>query len=721
MPRVTTDRDLLVQASRLYYELGETQNAVADRLGVTRPQVSRLLKRARAEGIVEIRIVDRDTAESPAADSLRGRFKLEAVHLAPTLAGPEDLTRRIVGRLAAQVLRASIRDGAIVGIGDGASVGAVADALDDAATPVRATIVPARRRLLVDRSGARPVPAHRRRVRGTTHGLMAPGLLDDAATKRALEAHAGVRAVIDLWERLDVALFGIGGRSWSAASLGPDVAASLDHAHAVGEILIAPFDADGAFVCPALRDRVLAFDARGLREVPVSIGVGSGARKVAPILGALRSGAVKTLVTDVETAEAVVREADTHMTTPTTAILGIDLGTTEVKAGLVGLDGRLLAIARGGYGLTSGTARAGRSRTPGRGGRRWSSRSGHCARPSRSRSWRSASTATARRSRRRRHGGATRPAITFLDTRADRRGRRARGCDRDPRLGARAAARGALAGAPRARGRRADALVPDDLGVARVPADRRGRARRWRPVRRRRTRTASGGDRAPDGSTSPIAAMGDIVGRLTRRAATPSVCGPASRSRAAPTTLRELSRRRSARGGRCVRPGRLGRRVRRVLGRPVEVAGAFVTPAPARPVQRRGRDGRHGTSARLVPRRDRRRRLEHRVAARGGRDMAGVPVVTMLGLDVGIALGGAIFTESVFGLPGLGRLAVQGSHVRPADDPGRRRLRDARIIVFNLMVDLVYAFHRSADPSQPDGAARGRQPQDVRSRRTTGS
>ncbi len=49
-----TDHDQLVQASRLYYELGETQHAIAERLGVTRPQVSRLLKRARAEGIVEI-------------------------------------------------------------------------------------------------------------------------------------------------------------------------------------------------------------------------------------------------------------------------------------------------------------------------------------------------------------------------------------------------------------------------------------------------------------------------------------------------------------------------------------------------------------------------------------------------------------------------------------------------------------------------------------------
>ena len=78
------------------------------------------------------------------------------------------------------------------------------------------------------------------------------------------------------------------------------------HPSPVGEILIAPFDIHGAFICPSLRERVLAFDARALRDVPVAVGVGAGERKVQPILGALRSGAVRTLVTDVATAEAVV-------------------------------------------------------------------------------------------------------------------------------------------------------------------------------------------------------------------------------------------------------------------------------------------------------------------------------------------------------------------------------------------------------------------------------
>jgi DNA-binding transcriptional regulator LsrR (DeoR family) len=212
----------------------------------------------------------------------------------------------MVGRLAAQVLRGAVRDGEIVGIGDGASVSAVADALEDGATPVAATVVPLAGGYWTPGPERDPFRRVADAFDAAPHGLMAPGLLDDAATKRALEAHAGVRAVRDLWDHLDVALFGIGGRSWGVAQVGQDVMDHLESAEAVGEVLIAPYDLDGAFVCPELRERVLAFDARTLGRVATSIGVAAGESKVRPILGALRAGIVRTLVTDVATAEAVV-------------------------------------------------------------------------------------------------------------------------------------------------------------------------------------------------------------------------------------------------------------------------------------------------------------------------------------------------------------------------------------------------------------------------------
>jgi peptide/nickel transport system permease protein len=70
-----------------------------------------------------------------------------------------------------------------------------------------------------------------------------------------------------------------------------------------------------------------------------------------------------------------------------------------------------------------------------------------------------------------------------------------------------------------------------------------------------------------------------------------------------------------------------------------------------------------------------------------------LPVVTMLGMDIGIGLGGAIFTETVFNLPGLGQTIVIGlSNQDLAIVQGVIVFATVSIIVFNLIVDLLYAW-----------------------------
>ena len=66
---------------------------------------------------------------------------------------------------------------------------------------------------------------------------------------------------------------------------------------------------------------------------------------------------------------------------------------------------------------------------------------------------------------------------------------------------------------------------------------------------------------------------------------------------------------------------------------------------------------------------------ERRVIFRHSLRAALTPIVTQFGLDVGILLGGAIITEVVFGLPGLGFTAVQADH--PAG-PSRHHRRGHR-------------------------------------------
>jgi peptide/nickel transport system permease protein len=70
-----------------------------------------------------------------------------------------------------------------------------------------------------------------------------------------------------------------------------------------------------------------------------------------------------------------------------------------------------------------------------------------------------------------------------------------------------------------------------------------------------------------------------------------------------------------------------------------------------------------------------------------------LPVVTMLGMDIAIALGGAVLIEEVFGLPGLGDLAIQS--VYQFDLPkivGVTVFASVLVIGFNLLVDLLYAW-----------------------------
>jgi peptide/nickel transport system permease protein len=70
-----------------------------------------------------------------------------------------------------------------------------------------------------------------------------------------------------------------------------------------------------------------------------------------------------------------------------------------------------------------------------------------------------------------------------------------------------------------------------------------------------------------------------------------------------------------------------------------------------------------------------------------------LPIVTMLGMDIGGALGGAVFTESVYGLPGLGRQLVNS--ITTFDLPitmGLVVFTTIAIIFFNLIVDLLYAW-----------------------------
>ena len=83
---------------------------------------------------------------------------------------------------------------------------------------------------------------------------------------------------------------------------------------------------------------------------------------------------------------------------------------------------------------------------------------------------------------------------------------------------------------------------------------------------------------------------------------------------------------------------------------------------------------------------------ERRVIFHHGMRSALTPIVTILGLDIGILVGGAILTESVFNIPGIGRLtfdAIQRGDVITVQ--GATLFLALAVCLCNLLVDIMYS------------------------------
>jgi peptide/nickel transport system permease protein len=84
---------------------------------------------------------------------------------------------------------------------------------------------------------------------------------------------------------------------------------------------------------------------------------------------------------------------------------------------------------------------------------------------------------------------------------------------------------------------------------------------------------------------------------------------------------------------------------------------------------------------------------ERRVVLGHALPAAITPLVTLAGLDVGVLLGGAVLTETVFDIPGIGRLNYDA--ITHGDFPivqGTIVIAAIFIILANIVVDIAYAY-----------------------------
>ncbi|WP_413317251.1 sugar-binding domain-containing protein [Agrococcus sp. 1P02AA] len=302
------DDRLTLRAAYLYYRSDRTQAQVAEKLGISRVKVGRLLAAAERRGIVSIDIrhpLSRSTATELALEQQLGLREAVVVESAADGGDEEELSTFAVAAAAASHLASLELTGGSIAVGWGMTMHAVSEALADGwARDVR----------VFQLNGALPVSGYAnsageimarfaQRGHGTAYVLQVPAIVDSAAVRAALETDRTVRAALQGAESAPVAIFSFGRLTQesvlvSSGYLAPAEIDALAARGAVGDVISRFIGPDGAIVDTRLDARTMGVDLAGMRERERSIGIGAGAAKAGIARAAIAGGFVDTIVVD---------------------------------------------------------------------------------------------------------------------------------------------------------------------------------------------------------------------------------------------------------------------------------------------------------------------------------------------------------------------------------------------------------------------------------------
>ena len=345
------------EAASMYYVQGETMEVIAHHLGVSRSTVSRLLARARQEGVVRVSLV-----QPGGAGSLEGRMAQVfgvRTHIVPVREGTTEIHRLqqvasvaaahmvdLIGALAEQggaegtgapesggpegenrgAAGGAGRDvgagGVVVGVAWGTTMSEVSAALPSRPVP-GLTVVQlngASDPMREGPSAGEVLSQMRMSLGARTISFPVPAFFDHVAAREAMWSERSVKRVLSVARRASLAVFGVGALDALNGALPSQVyegghltardQAVLRRQNVVGDVCTVLLRADGSWRDVTLNARATGPTPAQLARIPRRLCVAAGTGKARALLAALRARTATDLIVDDATARAVLELAE---------------------------------------------------------------------------------------------------------------------------------------------------------------------------------------------------------------------------------------------------------------------------------------------------------------------------------------------------------------------------------------------------------------------------
>lgn len=308
---------LMIKVAKLYYENNLTQDAISQKLRISRPRVSRLLQEARDTGIVQIKVASFPSPYVDLESRLEKRYGLDEVIVADVTntQSHSDVSQEL-GEVAASYFRSAVQDGDIIGLTWGETLSSMIDhlgaekkqgvtvaqmvgGLGDPASESHATGLVRRLAQLLD---------------ANLNLLPAPGIVSSVEAAFFFKAERYILQAMKTALEADIVFAGIGAPSHESLLMRDESIVTWDEINpliacgAVGEIGLHFFDIHGQPIASDVEERVIGVGLESFRSLPNVVGVAGGMEKAQAILGAVRGGYIKTLITDVDVAQYLITQ-----------------------------------------------------------------------------------------------------------------------------------------------------------------------------------------------------------------------------------------------------------------------------------------------------------------------------------------------------------------------------------------------------------------------------
>jgi deoxyribonucleoside regulator len=306
---------LISKISTLYYHYDLTQQQIANRLRLSRPKVSRLLKQAKELDIVQITVKTPEDDFVDLENYLENKFKLKEVIITevdlPASSESDFMMKRRLGLAGANYLHRTVSEKDKIGVTWGTTLRQLVDMVQP--KPMNDVHV------VQTLGGVGPPEAK-------THGtdisrslshllnckltvLPAPGIVENIEAKKVLMSDRRVKSALKLFDQLNLAFVGIGAIETNPVlkenniEISDSIREEIISSDSIGDIGLNFFDIEGKEVRTGLSELLLGISLDQLKSVDMVVGIAGGDKKFNSILGALRGEFINVLITDHITAD----------------------------------------------------------------------------------------------------------------------------------------------------------------------------------------------------------------------------------------------------------------------------------------------------------------------------------------------------------------------------------------------------------------------------------